>query len=115
MAARLRGPGGRILGLRARQHPDDYHDLFGTLIRATEVEIDNHYKGWEITEDEPISLQIYYPLLVLRGELFTASDADDAIALEEADHVQFNLEHFSTTHRASGDLQSRCRYRALFT
>lgn len=83
------------------QHPDDYHDIFATLIRATEVEIDHHYGGWEVTEDEPINLQVYYPLLVVQGELFTAVDTDGSIALEQADHVQFSLEHFSTRHHAA--------------
>lgn len=83
------------------QHPDDYHDLFSTLVRATEVEIDEHYSVWELTENEPLNLQIYYPVLVLEGKLFIASDLDEPPELEQANHVQFSLEHFSSKHHAT--------------
>ena len=48
----------------------------------------------------PLNLQIYYPVPVLQGKLFIVSDVDDSPELEEANHVQFSLEHFSSKPHA---------------
>ncbi len=85
-------------------HSDEQHDTFNSLIKAVEYEITSHYRSWimpDKPEDEPINLQIYYPLIVLQGDMYSASLVNNRIALKKSKHVQFIKEFYlPRTHEA---------------
>lgn len=73
-------------------HPDEQHQFFSTLVEAVETAISEHYENLEpplSNETVPVNLQIYYPLLVLQGGLYTAHQTRHELVLREAKHVQF--------------------------
>jgi len=73
-------------------HTDIQHDTFNTLIKVLEYEIAKHYDGWappKQNEKEYINIQIYYPLLILQGQLYSAKLKNNRLKLTEINHVQF--------------------------
>jgi hypothetical protein len=66
-------------------HIDEQHDTFNKLIKAINYHISEHFDNWWFSEkvDEPVNLQIYYPLLIIQGELFTASLKNNQLILKK--------------------------------
>jgi hypothetical protein len=84
-------------------HPDEHHQSFQNLRMALESEIDSHYQGIYLgdSEDGDVNLQLYYPMLVLQGQLLTARIVDGDFQLRPTDHVLFRLEHNSSGREAT--------------
>ena len=79
-------------------HDEEHHNTFSSLIKALDYEITKHYDGWEPPkklEEEEVYIQIYYPLLILQGELFAAELGRNDITLKKVKHIQFRKEIFS--------------------
>ena len=80
-------------------HDEEHHNTFSSLIRALDYEITKHYEGWEPPrklEKEDVNIQIYYPVVVLQGELFSAELRRNGVTLKEVKHIQFRKEIFSS-------------------
>jgi len=80
-------------------HDEEHHNTFSSLIKALDYEITKHYDGWEPPdklEEEDINIQIYYPLVVLQGQLFVAELRRKGVTLKKVKHVQFRKEIFSS-------------------
>lgn len=80
-------------------HSEEQHDTFNSLIKAVEYEVDNHFKGWSFPEqvdEEDINIQIYYPLLILQGDLYSAYLKDNRLMLRKTKHIQFRKQFFSS-------------------
>lgn len=80
-------------------HDEEHHNTFGSLIKALDYEMAKHFNGWEPPyklEEEDINVQIYYPFIVLQGELFSAELRRNDVILKKVKHIQFRKEIFSS-------------------
>lgn len=83
-------------------HSEQHHETFTALINAVEAEIDKHYEHWILPSNpkgEGVNIQIYYPLLVLQGEMYLATGARRGVALRKVDHVQYRREVWTLKRR----------------
>ena len=79
------------------------------VMMALEADVKEHYQAWipkfEVLaaheEEESVNLQFYYALLVLQGDIYTASFRDGHLILDEAQHVQLIRDHFSSNRQNS--------------
>ena len=80
-------------------HSEEQHDTFNSLIKAVDYEVDSHFKDWclpDQIDEENINIQIYYPLLILQGELYSAHLKNNRLMLRKAKHIQFRKQIFSS-------------------
>jgi len=78
-------------------HSEEQHDTFNSLIKALEYEMAKHFDNWFLpgkVEEEEINIQIYYPLVVLQGSLYSAALNNNSLTLRKSKHVQFRKELF---------------------
>lgn len=79
-------------------HNDEQHDTLNSLIKAVDYEVAEHFKGWALPEEgeeEWVNIQVYYPLLILQGDLYSAYLKDGRLTLRKAKHIQFRKQLFS--------------------
>lgn len=79
-------------------HREEQHDTFNSLIKAVDYEVDSHFKAWYLPDqidEEDINIQIYYPLLILQGDLYSAHLENNRLILSKAKHIQFRKQIFS--------------------
>ena len=79
-------------------HDEEHHNTFNSLIKALDYEIAKHFDGWHPPgklDEEEVNIQIYYSLVILQGELFTAVLKRKGLTLNKAKHIQFRKEIFS--------------------
>jgi hypothetical protein len=80
-------------------HSEEQHDTFNSLIKAVDYEVDRHFKDWHLPDqidEESINIRIYYPLLILQGDLYSAHLESNRLLLKKAKHVQFRKQFFSS-------------------
>jgi hypothetical protein len=80
-------------------HSDEQHDTFNKLIKAVNYEIDKHFGSWHLpdkAEEEPVNVQVYYPLVILQGDLFCASLKNNRLILKKSNHIQFRKQFISS-------------------
>jgi len=78
-------------------HSEEQHDTFNSLIKALEYEIAKHFDQWvlpEKGEEEAVNVQIYYPIVILQGDLYSASVETGRLTMRKSKHVQFRKELF---------------------
>lgn len=78
-------------------HSEEQHDTFNSLIKALEYEIADHYDGWVLPDkiyEKDINIQVYYPLVILQGQLYSATLKNKRFILRKAKHIQFRKELF---------------------
>lgn len=80
-------------------HDEEHHDTLDSLIKAVDYEVDSHFKDWILPEkinEENVSIQIYYPLLILQGDLYSAHLENTHLVLNKKKHIQFRKQFFSS-------------------
>jgi hypothetical protein len=84
-------------------HPEEQHDTFNSLIRALEHYIDEHFRYVLSTKfDEDCSeIQIYYPTVVLQGDLYRADEINGRLYITKNNHIIFRKQHFLPNNKAS--------------
>lgn len=78
-------------------HVEEQHGTFNSLIKALEYEIDKHFAGFTLPRkgrQEGVNVQIYYPVVVLQGDLYCARLSKGRLILKKSKHVQFRKEYF---------------------
>ena len=70
-------------------HEDSHFSAFATLCHALEHAVDDHYRAWRPGRKEWINVQVYYPILVVQGELLDVSQRGTDIAVRKASHISF--------------------------
>jgi hypothetical protein len=79
-------------------HADQHHNTLENLVNALEAEISDHYGVWTMPEriaEEPINIQLYYPLLILQGEIYLARERNRKLTLRKVPHVQYRRDKWS--------------------
>lgn len=74
-------------------HDESHHDALSGLIAALEANTNECYDNYGLSKY--INIEIYYPLLILQGPLYTASLNDKKLKLTKVKHVQYRKEFFS--------------------
>jgi len=78
-------------------HNEEQHDTFDSLVKALDYEIAKHFDGWSLpdrVDEEGVNVQIYYPLVILQGSLYSAILKNNQLALRKSKHIQFRKELF---------------------
>lgn len=72
-------------------HDIEHFEPFRKLCDIVAYYIDEQFKNWVYVEDyeRSIDLEIYYPILVLQGNLYDARPTKKSVNLIEAPHIQF--------------------------
>ncbi len=73
-------------------HAEEQHEIFDSLIKATDYNITKHFDSWYLpnkVDEEGINVQIYYPLVVLQGSLYSAVLEGNRLSLKKSKHIQF--------------------------
>lgn len=78
-------------------HSEEQHDTLNKLIKALDYEIAKHYNGWYLpdkVDEEDVNIQIYYPLAIFQGSLYSATLKNNQLILKKSKHIQFRKESF---------------------
>ena len=78
-------------------HLEEQHDTFNSLLKALDYEIAKHFDGWSLpdkVDEEDVNIQIYYPLVIFQGSLYSANLKNKHLSLRKSKHVQFRKESF---------------------
>lgn len=78
-------------------HSEEQHDTFNSLIKALNYQIEQHYEGWtppKKVREEDVNIQVYYPLVILGGSLYSATLRNNRLTLRKAEHIQFRKDFF---------------------
>lgn len=70
-------------------HIDEHFDAFRKLSAATEYFLDQYYHSLKFSDHEAIDIHLYYPVLVVQGELMEVRTRARGITLRSAQHLQF--------------------------
>jgi hypothetical protein len=73
-------------------HEDEHHGVFNSLVEATKFAVNEWYSYWEPPADgkeQPVDVNLFYPLLVLRGDLYEFSQKGRSVSLRSKEHIQF--------------------------
>lgn len=76
-------------------HDEEHHSIFNSLINATEFETGQWFANWVLPDEDKeefFELKLFYPLLILRGDLFTCKQSKNRPILTKQQHVQFRRE-----------------------
>jgi hypothetical protein len=80
-------------------HSDEQHNTFDSLIKVLDYEIEEDFKSYTLPdspEEETINITVYYPLLILQQDLYSAFIEGKNIILKKSKHIQFRKQYHST-------------------
>jgi hypothetical protein len=75
-------------------HDEAHFDAFRKLSAAVDHAVTDHFRRWTFNGDEPINIQLYYPVLVVQGELFEARPGRGTVHLERRGHIPLRRSEF---------------------
>lgn len=75
-------------------HDEAHFDAFRKLCAAVDHGVTDHFRRWTFTGEESINIQLYYPVLVVQGELFEARPAGGTANLARRGHISFRRSEF---------------------
>ncbi len=78
-------------------HSEEHHETFNSLIKALDYEIVTHFDDWSLPDkldEEEVNVNIYYPLVIFQGSLYSAILKNNQLALRKSKHIQFRKELF---------------------
>jgi hypothetical protein len=72
-------------------HDEAHFESFGKLCAAVNHDIENHYANTIPVINDRINLQIYYPILVVGGQMIgiESGGVGDEVQIKEADHIHY--------------------------
>jgi hypothetical protein len=71
------------------QHEGSHFDTMKKLCDAVDYFRDEHFQSWRFNGVEHVNLQIYYPILVVQGELLELRSGRPSAAVRAIGHAQF--------------------------
>jgi len=72
-------------------HGEDRQDSFGKLCDVIEYFIDRDYERWTRGTDKGAAVTLYYPILVVQGDLLDVRTGKRSLSLKKAKHLQYRL------------------------
>lgn len=80
-------------------HEDTHFSSLKTLCDVVEYQIGEHFSSWTFDEKEKekVNIQMYYPLLVVQGDLLQARVRPRSVQLSSKKHIQFRRSILSGT------------------
>ena len=84
-------------------HEGTHFDAFKKLCDAVDYYRDSHFRSWTFDDEEAVSIQIYYPVVVFQGELLEAVPGKRTVRLRRAPHLQ--MRRSVATHGLERDYQ----------
>lgn len=76
-------------------HEDTQFDCFRKLCAVTDYFLDQHFKNWRFGGPEFVNIELYYPVLIVAGELLEARPTRSSVKLSLNPHLQFRRSQFS--------------------
>lgn len=70
-------------------HEGSHFDSFRKLCDVTDYYVDKHFKHWSFDTKEHLNIELYYPVIILQGDLVEACETKRSVAFRSADHIQF--------------------------
>ena len=80
-------------------HRETQHQTFESLLKALDYEIARHFDAWappDTINEEQVDVKVYYPLLILQGDLYSASLRNKRLSLKKSKHIRFRKQFIST-------------------
>lgn len=77
-------------------HNEEQHNTFSKLIKAVKAQTDEHYDYLSrvfLRPEARVSINNYYPVLVLQGDLYKAHLVKNKLVTEKIDHILYAKEH----------------------
>ena len=71
------------------QHEDTHFDSFNKLCFALNHDIDDHYSHARLRGKETINVQIYYPILIVSGEILEIIQTRKEVKLRIKNHIHY--------------------------
>jgi hypothetical protein len=71
------------------QHDEMHFDSFNKLCFALNHDMHDHYLHARLRENETINVQIYYPILVVSGEIFNIEPTRKEIKLQATSYIHY--------------------------
>lgn len=75
-------------------HDEVHFDAFRKLSAAADHSVADHFGRWSFGDHEPVNIQIYYPILVVQGELIEARPVRSTVRLRRRPHIAFRRSEF---------------------
>jgi hypothetical protein len=70
-------------------HDEQHFDSLKKLCDAVDYSQRRHYEGWVFDGAEAINIQVYYPILVLQGQLWDVRPKKQGLTIKRATHLQY--------------------------
>ena len=70
-------------------HEGSHFDSFRKLCDVTEYYVDKHFKSWTFSSNENLNIEVYYPVIILQGDLLDARETKRSVTFRATDHLQF--------------------------
>lgn len=80
-------------------HLDEHHESLNPLGVAIEALISREYEAWQLDGAEPIYVTVYYPVLILQGDLHEIETDGSELTISASDHVLFRHTYHSAHRR----------------
>lgn len=79
-------------------HSSEQHEPFDSLIKALDYQVGKHYDEWApgLPQSKEVDIHIYYPLVILGGDLYSASLENGKLKLAKAELIHFSREFYSS-------------------
>ncbi len=71
-------------------HEGSHFDSFRKLCDIVDHVVDKHFKSWSFGSDrESLNIEVYYPVIILQGDLLEARETKRSVIFRATDHVQY--------------------------
>ncbi len=70
-------------------HDEEHFESFKKLCDAVDYAQVRHYGNWVLNGHESVNVQIYYPVLILHGQLWDVRSSKRGLTLKRARHLQY--------------------------
>ena len=80
-------------------HEEEHHSIFNSLVEATRHEVKDYFSNWvppDKKEEEPVNLNLFYPVLIIRDDLYECKQVKGRFILRKKDHIQFRKSAISS-------------------
>ena len=76
-------------------HEEAHFDSFRKLCFALSHDVDDHFKNTTPVRGDNINLEIFYPILVVGGEILDVEQTPGSLKIERVEHIHFVQSYIS--------------------